>query len=541
MRKNKLKQNRWYRIITVVGMALGFFIQIYWYQLRKKPEEDWEILWKKFALTFKKKVYSLEGLLIKVGQLLSVRGDLLPDCFIEEMKELVDQVPPSPWDKILKVLEAEWGGAIHKRVRFIEEEPVASASIGQVFKGVLMDGTHVAIKVQRPGIFSIMKADFQAIAIIMWCAKRFSAAARKIVDFPLLYKELRHVIERELDFIEEMNTAVYFKKRYKQNTHVYIPKMFPEHCTKRVLVMEWIEAERVTEPPAQLKKKDVARSLLSIFMSQWLEGGKFHADPHEGNVLINQKGQIVLLDFGMVGEMSKRDAEVFRKLIEGAVFKDYKKMVKSLSQLGFLLPSADIRKMEMVMEELLELEWTAGNKADMLSLQKEINELARSLPIQVPIRFVFFGRSAAIVEGLIQTLCPNIDLMEMAKPVFFDWMKNTGQARWRFIAEWLLSASVFQAIRGLPDLLQEPKRRREWEEEQQKKEFILHQKKTNKQFAFLFGLLNIIFSYMAAFLQKFWMLEFSLPLAGTGAIWLFVAFSLERRWMKETFNPKKYE
>ncbi|MED1201766.1 ABC1 kinase family protein [Heyndrickxia acidicola] len=535
---NKWKQNKWYRITSVVGMTLGFFLKIYWFQLRKKSEGEWKDLWRKFAITFKKKAYSLEGLLIKVGQLLSVREDLLPDVFIEEMKELVDQVPPSSWQDISNVLEAEWGVPIQEKLSFIDKEPVASASIGQVFKGELMDGTIAAIKVQRPEISSIMKADFQALAIIMWCANRFSSYARKMVDFPLLYKELRHVIERELDFLEEMNTAVYFRKRYKQNPDIYIPKMYSEHCTKRILVMEWIDAERVTDPPVQLKRKDVAKSLLSIFMPQWLEGGKFHADPHEGNVLINQKGQIVLLDFGMVGEISNRDSEIFRKLIEGAVFKDYKKMVKNLSRLGFLLSSADSDEMERTLEELLEVGWTSGAKSDILSFQKEINELVRSLPIQVPIRFVFFGRSAAIIEGLLQTLCPNIDLMEMAKPVFFDWMKNTGQARWRFIAEWLFSASIFQAVKNLPDLLEEPKRKREWEEEKQKNEFILHQKKTNKQFAFLFTVLNIITTYAAAFLQKYWMIEFTLPLAGAGFIWFFTALLLERKWMEETFKSK---
>lgn len=139
--------NRWYRIFTVVGLAMRIFSRIFWAQKVRRSEAYRERVWRTVAIQFKEKMYELEGLLIKVGQLLSVRGDLLPAGFIEVMKELVDQVPPAPWSEVEALLEAEWGCSYRERLRSIDTTPIASASIGLVYKAVLQDGTPVAVKV----------------------------------------------------------------------------------------------------------------------------------------------------------------------------------------------------------------------------------------------------------------------------------------------------------------------------------------------------------------------------------------------------------
>lgn len=531
-----LKRNKWYRIVTVVWMMLGFFIQIFWYQKRNKTETEWDFLWKKIGQKYKQKMYELEGLLIKVGQLLSVRRDLLPESFIEEIKDLVDQVPPSSWEEVQMVLEAEWGGSYDERLKLIEKSPIASASIGEVYKAELNNGTTVVIKIQRPSIERIIKADFQALAIITWCAKVFSPAARKMVNFNQLYREIRQVIERELDFQQEMHTAIAFKQRFQQLDDVYIPAVFPEHCTAKVLVMEWVEASHITDPPVELDRKELSRKLLRIFLPQWLEEGKFHADPHAGNVLVNAAGQIVLLDFGMVGDITKQDAKSLQQLIEGIIVKDYTKAIQIFAKLGFLLPSADLKEMEQLLTEVLMIDISEFKKMDMLTMQKEINEVVRAHPIQVPTRFIFLGRSVATVQGIIQSLCPNEDILELGKPVFLEWLEGSGSNKWKVLSQGLFALPFVKTVQEIPDLLQEPRKMREWKIEEQRRSFLFKRYESAKKYAFILGLFNALFAYIGILARHTFLIQLSFSFLAAAALWYVFGTWRQWKWMKQCYK-----
>lgn len=160
-------EKNWYRMWKVLSLAFSVFIQVYLYKFLKKSSKDLDSLWVKFGRRFRETLFELQGLLIKVGQMLSIRSDLLPNNFIKQIEDLVDQVPPSSWEAIKDVLEAEWQGPIENKILSIEQQAVASASIGEVYRGILKDGTKVAIKVQRPKIQSIVKTDFKSLAIII--------------------------------------------------------------------------------------------------------------------------------------------------------------------------------------------------------------------------------------------------------------------------------------------------------------------------------------------------------------------------------------
>ena len=161
-------KNKWFRMWKILSFAFAMSIQVYWFRIRKKSDMEWDKLWGKLGRQFRQTLFELEGLLIKVGQFLSIRKDLLPSGFIDQIQDLVDQEPPSPWAEIKHVLEREWGGPVENVLLSIETKAVASASIGEVYRGKLKDGTEVAIKVQRPSISSIMQTDFRSLAIIIW-------------------------------------------------------------------------------------------------------------------------------------------------------------------------------------------------------------------------------------------------------------------------------------------------------------------------------------------------------------------------------------
>ncbi|GIN89830.1 hypothetical protein J22TS1_08810 [Siminovitchia terrae] len=249
----------------------------------------------------------MEGLLIKVGQIISSRADLFPRPLIREIEALTDNVPPSDWSEIQEILEEEWGSNYKDFLLSIEKEAIASASIGEVYKGVLQNGSTVAIKVQRPHIDSVVQTDFRTLGIVIWFANYFLPIPKRFINLKVLFSELKQVIERELDFTKEKETLLYFQERFKDRDIVQIPKVYTEFCTSKVLVMEWVNGIKITNfteiDQLNVTRKQLAQRLIKVFLPQWLEPGIFHADPHPGNILISEEGRIILLDFGMTGEM----------------------------------------------------------------------------------------------------------------------------------------------------------------------------------------------------------------------------------------------
>lgn len=199
----------------------------------------------KIGSRFRKTLFELEGFLIKVGQLLSIRADLLPNGFIRQIQGLTDQVPPSKWEEIKSIVETEWGAPLDKFLLHIEKKAIASASIGEVYKGVLKNGDSVAIKVQRPNNQSIIQTDFRTLSIIIWFAHHFVPMPKGFINLKVLFKELKEVIVQELDFSQEKNNLHQFQEHYKSVDVVKVPTVYSELCTPKVLVMgRWNKVDR---------------------------------------------------------------------------------------------------------------------------------------------------------------------------------------------------------------------------------------------------------------------------------------------------------
>ncbi|MCH1624278.1 ABC1 kinase family protein [Ferdinandcohnia quinoae] len=538
-----MKSNRkLIRMYKVLSMAFSIFIQVYWYKLTKKPEHEWEKLWEKVGKTFRTTLFDLEGLLIKIGQLLSIRGDLLPNAFIRQIQDLVDKVPPSPWEDIKEILEKEWNGSIEQRVRSINTQSIASASIGEVFQGVLNDGTLVAIKVQRPNIRSIVQTDFHSLAIIIWFAHYFAPVPKGFINFKVLFQELKQVIERELDFEKEMEAALYFQEHFKELNGLKIPSFYPDLCTSRVLVMEWIDGIKVTELEKlgehQINRKEMAQRLLLMFLPQWLEAGLFHADPHAGNILIRQDGTIVLLDFGMVGEISKKDADTFQRLVEGVLVKNYPAVIECLSDLGFLLPNADDKMIEKLLAEWLSFDLTKLENVDLFALKREMNDVVRALPIQVPTRFVFLGRSFVTIEGMVHTIAPDEDQMDVWKPTFIEWIKQQGGNKWDLIWKWINSQPLFKVFHSIGEILQTPQKLEEMKETEQRRQFQFTIYENQKKYAFQLSLLSAVGIMVGIHLGDSLIWKISSGALGLSLIGYFLGSYKQRKWLKYMQNRR---
>ncbi|UYG95662.1 ABC1 kinase family protein [Cytobacillus firmus] len=533
-------RSKWLRMYKVFSLALLIILQIYWYKWTRKSEAEWEKLWSGIGKRFRTTLFELEGLLIKIGQFISIRSDLLPKAFIQELQDLTDKVPPSEWGEIQRILNEEWGSELSKKVVAIEKEAIASASIGEVYKGALQDGSIVAIKVQRPNIQSIVHTDFRTLSILVWFADRFVPIPKGFINLKVLFQELKQVIERELDFTKEKDTLLYFKERFKDSEMVKIPDVHQELCTSKVLVMEWVEGKRLNDSEAveklEMSRKELARQLMMLFLPQWLEPGMFHADPHPGNVQFMREGKIILLDFGMAGEISKKDAVSFRNLIESILAKNYSKAVECLSQLGFLLPEANAGTLEKLLSEWMAFDLSQVKDMDLVALKLELNDLIAALPIQVPTRFVFLGRSFMTIEGIVRHLAPDEDLLELGKPVFTEWLRSQGN-KWSFIWNIIQSQPFFKIFHSAAEFLETPRKLEKMKEAGQKREFQFKIYENRKKLLFQLFMLGLTGSGFGIYADEMLIMQLSAGIAAIALAGYGVNSWRLEKWLK--YMPEK--
>ncbi|OAH54372.1 hypothetical protein AWH48_07150 [Domibacillus aminovorans] len=440
-RTDFLNKLAFFRIFIIVKMAVVFFLQLTIFERYHRgnwtdeTNIKWELLIKKQAAKYRQTALRLEGLLIKLGQFLSTRADVMPKAFLDELEDLIDRVPAVPWEEAQTVMEQEWNAPVESVAAEIDRQPVASASIGQVYKARLYTGELIAVKVQRPDIERIIAVDFKAVRIVMKLAKRFTKFGKQ-TDMLALYREMTSVIGAELDFRRELENGLYFKKRYESFSDVDIPGYNRDYSTKKVLVMDWVEAARITDisflERNGIDRQDLAVRLTNMFLEQLLQEGKFHADPHPGNILVKADGTIVLIDFGMTGRVPNEDAVHIRTLIEGILIEDYDQVIKGLEGLRFLLPHADKERMKRVIRAMIDA-YTAQSFMQLDDfaigqLLDEVQQIVKKEPVQLPAEFAFLGRAVSTFIGLLHILDPNIDLMEVGRKPVMDWLgKHAGK------------------------------------------------------------------------------------------------------------------
>ncbi|MBD7908107.1 ABC1 kinase family protein [Sporosarcina gallistercoris] len=507
-----MKQLALYRIVRIVWMSIVFFVQVTSFQRRHRGRftpavnAKWEQLVTRQARIYKKTALELGGLMIKLGQFLSARADIMPPSFLEELEGLTDQVTPVPTAEALAVLDDEWKIHHQEILKEMSDVPIASASIGEVYKARLNDGSQVAVKIQRPNIERILRADFKAIKIVIWLAKRFTNFSKQI-DFDLLYIEMTDVIGAELNFLQEMKNGRSFAERFPNMEGVRFPVYFDEYTTRRVLVMEWIEGVRITDTAFLeehgIDRKELSVRLFLLFLEQVLEGGQFHADPHSGNLMVQEDGTLVLIDFGMVVTISPAEADSMFLIVEGIIFKQYDRVLDGLEQLKFLLPDADRTLLASAIERVVKA-YESDDLNDMNGfvverLLEDLMQIVRTQPVQMPAQFAFLGRAVSVFVGVLHILDPNVDLLGIGKERVMEWAKHkTGIGGGnRFSSKGLSNAalSAIGQVRDIPpriySFLDEPKRMREYTERHDKERDRQRVRLQTRNFAGIFGAISL--------------------------------------------------
>lgn len=372
----------------------------------------------------KETLCELGPLFVKLGQNLANRPDLVNEELMEELTKLQDRVPPFNSSLAYKIIEEETGRVIEETFSEISEEPIASASIGQVYKGKLRkDGTDVAIKVLRPNTRAQCVLDLfllRATALMF-----FDTFARENLgcSASLLVDEFAEKLLEELDFVQEARNLRDFAFNFRNDANVHIPQVISELSGPRVLVMHWQPGVRCTREDAFDDEASRARFMINgveAGLKQLLEFGLFHGDPHPGNVLALPDGDIAYVDFGNVAEISRANQESLIDAVVHVMNRDYEALAETLVDLGFLRQGVDIGPVAEGLADVWgdeALESLASTEAfSFRGLTREFNKLLYEYPIRVPERFSLVIRSLLTQENICLTLKPDFNLLDAAFP-----------------------------------------------------------------------------------------------------------------------------
>lgn len=459
-----------WRTYRIIYLFVSIMVELIWYAmtLRNQPpdrtEAKYEALYRRQARRFTRNAEEMGGLLIKVGQFLSSRVDLLPKPYLAELSKLQDRVKAAPWRTIFPIIESELG-LLQDHFVWFSDAPLAAASLGQVYEAVLKNGDRVAVKVQRPHIDQIVEADLKALGWVVRVLTRTTEFGRTF-DLAMVLREFRRLVFEELDYHRELANTELIRQDLRTQPHVIVPRTYPEVSTERVLVMAFyrgIKVDNVAElEAAGISRATVAERAIRLYLHMVLESGVYHADPHAGNILVGPAGELILLDYGMIGSLDIATKRNIRRLFVAISRRDPGDLIQSMAALGMLRPDADISRLRRRVSYLLDRYYAETldqlGSLDIPQLLRDFESVLRDRAIQVPGQFAFLGRAIAILVGLATALYPEINLVDLFAPyaqrfVTEDaggtagYVSRQGQRYVRTLAELpLLSAKVLHTI-----------------------------------------------------------------------------------------------
>ncbi len=369
---------------------------------------------------------------IKLGQVLSGRPDLVTAQFADEFKKLRDEVPPFGFDEAREIVEAELGSPLDALFMEFDPVPVAAASIAQVHKAVLNDGTKVVVKVRRPAIEKKLRQDISILKGIAGLLEKHVPESH-IFNPTAIVDEFARTVRREMDFTIEADNAVRLAENFKDSSSLYIPEVYMEYTSKGVLTMERISGIRISEVAmldiAGFDRKRLAKMGAEAFFKQVLEDGFFHADPHSGNMFVMPDGRIGLVDFGIVGRLSEEDMEVIADTFLALVNKDFDGLVQQYINMGFVTEDVDLDKFRHEFKhDLVELiEPLYGKKIKQISLSDYIDRVTRLAlrhNLKFPSDLILMNKALLTIEALGRELDPDFDFIEVAKPYTYRLIKK---------------------------------------------------------------------------------------------------------------------
>ncbi len=413
------------------------------------------------------------GVLIKVGQFLSARLDVMPREVTEELSGLQDEVQPEQFGPIKALIEAEFGKPLEQIFTEFDPQPFASASIGQVHfarlcsqEGNSTDCPEVVVKVQRPAIEEIVRIDLSALQIVSRWIQKYKPIS-KHMDMPRLLDEFSHTLYEEIDYIHEGKNAEIFAENFKDLEKVRVPHVIWSHTTKRVLTLENVMGIKITDydaiESAGIDRVKVAKSLFGTYLKQIFEDRFFHADPHPGNLFVQpadegddpENWKITFVDFGMADTVNENTYEGLKEAVLAIGTQDVSRLMKSYQILDILLPGTDLDLLERASQKVFDRFW--GKSTSQLmemdyreahEFMHEFEDLLYEMPFQAPKNLILLGRCVSILSGICTGLDPNFNIFENIVPYTDKLVDDEGEGRWSLI--WREITRMIQLMIKLP-------------------------------------------------------------------------------------------
>ncbi len=425
----------WWRCIVI-------FVPLIWLiiRLRFSAKASTSQL-KKLAIESRKLITRLGPAFIKIGQALSTRPDIVPPIFMDELSELQDQLPPFPNEIAFQFIRDALGADPLEVYAEISDNPIAAASLGQVYKGKLKTGELVAIKVQRPDIAEGIALDMYILrGIATWLKKNFKFVRTNLAA---ILDEFASRIFEEMDYTFEGQNAEKFAEYYGQLEGIYVPKIYWQYTAKRVLTMEWIEGIKLTNVEGVKEAGFNSRQIIEVgvqcSLRQLLDYGYFHADPHPGNLLVMGDGSLAYLDFGMMSQVSAEQRFGLIEAIVHLVNRDFTALSRDYVRLGFLSEDIDFGAIVPALSDVFNPpEGQSLTEMNFKDMTDQLSQIMYDYPFQVPAYYALIIRSLVTLEGIAFSVDPSFKVLAVAYPYVANRLLNDSSPELRMALKDLL-------------------------------------------------------------------------------------------------------
>jgi ubiquinone biosynthesis protein len=395
---------------------------------------------------------------VKAGQMLSTRPDFVPSEFLDELKKLQDDVKPVSIEEITEIVETELGGAITEKFLRFESEPLAAASIGQVHKATLPNGTNVVVKVRRPGLVEQVQVDLEILQNIAGLMEEYSPEIAEHRPLKLVNQFVR-LMEKEVDFTNEAGRLRRFQEIFDDNEAVCFPSIYESHSTEAVLCMEQVEGIKASDTEALETAghdlKQLAATGADVMMEQIFTYGFFHADPHPGNLFVRDDGRICFIDFGLTARLSQQTRENLADILYAVEKRDAPAVTNALIRMTDYEEMPDRAMLEGEVAEFIDRH--AARKLEDFSLMlffRELSQLTNYHKLYLPPAIFLLVKSLGSLEELTRRLDPEIDLLGRVKPYIQRvwWGRMNPQQ-----LQYQIPVMIAELLRGLPSVSEDAK------------------------------------------------------------------------------------
>ena len=398
---------------------------------------------------------------VKIGQIMSSRVDMLPVSYCKELEKLRQNVKELDPEIAKAVIEQETGKKIDELFLEFRDKPLGSASIGQAHLAVLKDGTKVVTKVQRPLIAEMMREDFvllKKLATAVNVVKEADEDSEQMVDLMSVIEELEKVENEELDFrVEAENTRFFKENCIEDEEKITCPTVIDELTTERLFTMTFVDGYSISKRDRLIEEgydpEQIGSVILDNYLHQVLDVGTFHADPHQGNIMVSH-GKPVWIDFGMIGRISDADVNIIQSLILSLIERDLDKLVNAIMSMGAASPQTNRGKLmedaDMMFDKYMNV--TNLQELDLSSLLDEVMTLADKHHISLPGKYTMLVRSIATIEGVIEQLCPELNLFQQITDKLMERVKQTIDVEQKLLAAGKDALDIGKKVSRMPSL-----------------------------------------------------------------------------------------